>query len=313
MTAPTLAPPREVLPWDAPREAWLAQRLPAVTATDIAALVGVHPYRTAYEVYAEKVGDPFPDDAGEAAEIGLALEPVVADMWQARPEGQPLARVGLLAHGEHDWMRCSPDRLAIAEGWTPGDWQHVTGLVEVKTALGWTHLDWTDDEVPDPALMQTMWQMAVSGVERVWLVTLAGPSLKTYTVERDQDLIDSLMAIADQFLTRNVAMRIPPAADGSQRLADKLSKRWTPDPEKIVVLNPADFWPLHAAREVAIADLKDAKQRKTEAENTLRLFMGDAEAAVLDDRQVATWRSGTRAGYVVEPTNTRTLRIKSGL
>lgn len=320
MTAPTLTRPREVLPWDAPREAWLAARIPAITATDITALAGLHPYRSAWEVYQEKIGDPVPDTAGEAAQIGVALEPFLAEMWHDRPEGRELRPVGLLAHGDHDWMRCSPDRLAVDNEFLPGSaagdaehWAHVEGVVELKTALGWAHLDFTEDSVPDRHLFQVQWQLAVTGLDRAWLVALAGPALKTYTVERDQALIDDLMAVGERFLVEHVAKRRPPAPDGSDRLASVLSKRWEPDPEKVVVLDPRDFWALHAARETAVADLKDAKARKTEAENTLRLLMGDAEAAVIDGDQVATWKAGTRAGYTVAPTTTRTLRIKAGI
>jgi putative phage-type endonuclease len=318
----TLTAPREVLPWNAPRSDWLAARIPAVTATDITALCGLHPYRSAWEVYQEKIGDPLPDTAGEAAQIGVALEPVIADMWQARPEGKPLARVGLIEHGDHPWMRCSPDRLAVSQDWIDmapspegnGDslatrlaW--TEGVVELKTALGWAHLDFTDDSVPDRHLFQVQWQLAVTGLPRAWLVALAGPALKTYEVERDQALIDNLMAIGERFLTENVAKRHAPAPDGSERLAGLLSKRWEPDPDKTVILNPADYWPLRNTIALAAAQKKAATAKETEAKNALRLLIADAEAAVIDGETVATWRQSERAGFTVAPTTTRTLRF----
>lgn len=306
----TLTAPREILPWDAPREAWLAARTPAITATDITALCGLHPYLSAWEVYQEKVGRPVPDTAGEAAEIGVALEPFLAEMWEKRDEGRPTTRVGLLAHGEHDWMRCSPDRLAVSAPMFPRyDWENVDGVVELKTALGWAALDYDEDTVPDRHVFQVMWQLAVTGLPRAWLVALAGPSLKTYVIERDQQLIDDLMEIGHRFLTENVERRRAPAPDGSDRLAKILGKRWEAEPGKTVVLNPAEFWPLRVDAQKAAAEVKAAKARETEAKNAIRLLMGDAEAAVIDGDTVATWKAGQRAGYTVAPTTTRTLRF----
>lgn len=311
MTAPVIAPPREVLPWDAPREAWLAARIPAITATDITALAGLHPYNSAYEVYQGKVGDPFPETAGEAAQIGTALEPVLAEMWQARPEGRETRRIGLVANGDRDWMRCSPDRLAVDLGvWRKEDpFFGAEGVVELKTALGWAAIDFTEDSVPDRHLFQVQWQLACTGLPRAWLVALAGPSLKTYEVERDQRLIDDLTEIGANFLTEHVAKRRPPAPDGSERLAGLLGKRWEPDPDKVVVLTPGEYWPLRLQMTAAAAEKKAAEVRETEAKNAMRLLMGDAEAAVVDGERVATWKGGTRAGYTVQPTTTRTLRF----
>lgn len=309
MTAPTVTPPREVLPWDAPRDEWLAARIPAVTATDITALCGLHPYLSAWEVYQAKVGQPVPDTAGEAAEIGVALEPFLADMWEKRPEGRPTALVGLCAHPEHDWMRCSPDRVAIHDGWDEGRWDLVDGVVELKTALGWAALDYDEETIPDRHVFQVMWQLAVTGLPRAWLVALAGPSLKTYVIERDQQLIDDLTEIGHRFLTENVERRRAPAPDGSDRLAKVLAKRWEPEEGKTVVLNPAEFWPLRVEAQQAAAEVKRAKARETEAKNAIRLLIGDAEAAVIDGETVATWKAGLRAGYTVAPTTTRTLRF----
>lgn len=312
MTAPTFTPPREVLPWDAPKETWLKARVQSVTATDIAAICGVHPYRSAFETWAEMTGDPFPDTAGEAAEIGLALEPVVADLWEKRPEGKPLARVGLVAHPERDWMRCTPDRLALRERVALHSWSDVIGVVELKTALGWAHLNWTEDTAPDVAQFQVAWQLAVTGLDRAWLVALAGPSLKTYEIERDQTFIDDLTEIAERFLRENVEKRIPPAPDGTDRLADLLSKRWSPDPDKVVVLDPKEFRPLDLARKQAAEDRKAAEARETAAKNGIRLLLQDAEQAVIDGEPVANWRTVERKGFTVAPSTYRSLTFPKG-
>lgn len=308
MTAPTRTGPRLICDPDADRETWLAERQHGITATDIAKICGVHKYGSALEVYFEKIGEPFPDTVGEAAEIGLILEEPVTRMWCKRT-GKHAVRSAFYANGDHDWMRGTPDREVYSDPDIVEEIMQADGLLEVKTALGWTALDWGDNTVPDAYLFQVQWQLAVCGLDRAWLAALAGPELKSYEVDRDQALIDDLMTIGERFLVEHVAKRQPPAPDGSGRLASLLQKRWEADPDKVVVLAPGEYWPLREQIKLCGNARKSAERQETEAKNALRLLMGDAEAAVIDGETVATWRESPRAGYTVEPTTTRTLRF----
>jgi putative phage-type endonuclease len=276
--------PRLILGPDAPHSAWLGERRHGITATDIAKIAGVHKYGGPVEVYFDKIGEPLQDDvASEAAELGLELEPIIARRW-ARQSGHRLVRSGFYAHGEHDWMRATPDRFKLKGNRPFTSWDAVEGIVELKSALGWAALDYDDDTAPDAHLFQVQWQLKVCELPRAWLVALAGPQLRGYEIERDDVLIDS-------------------------RLASLLNKRWAPDPDRTVVLDPAEFVPLKTARDQAAVDEKQAKERKTAAENALKLLLGEAEAAVIDGDPVVTWKSSERSAYTVAATTTRTLRF----
>jgi putative phage-type endonuclease len=301
--------PRLILGPDAPHSAWLGERRHGITATDIAKIAGVHKYGGPVEVYFDKIGEPLQDDvASEAAELGLELEPIIARRW-ARQSGHRLVRSGFYAHGEHDWMRATPDRFKLKGNRPFTSWDAVEGIVELKSALGWAALDYDDDTAPDAHLFQVQWQLKVCELPRAWLVALAGPQLRGYEIERDDVLIDDLMTIGEQFLVQNVQKRQVPAPDGSSRLASLLNKRWAPDPDRTVVLDPAEFVPLKTARDQAAVDEKQAKERKTAAENALKLLLGEAEAAVIDGDPVVTWKSSERSAYTVAATTTRTLRF----
>jgi putative phage-type endonuclease len=61
------------------REAWLAERAKDITSTEIAAVLGISPYSTAFEVWqrkASKIDDSFTDS--ERARWGRRLEPAIA-------------------------------------------------------------------------------------------------------------------------------------------------------------------------------------------------------------------------------------------
>lgn len=301
MTAPTIPSPVLLTNESLYRTpVWYEARQRGITATDIAKIAGLHPYGSAWEVYQDKIGDPLPDDAGEAAEIGHLLEPVIAEEW-ARRHSRTIVPAGLYGSGSIDWMLATPDRLVLRAKSAPTEPAEVDGPLEVKTALGWIALDWDGDVVPDQHMIQLQWQMAVLGSDRGFVACLAGPSIKSFEVDRDQEYIDDLIAIAERF-RHDVEHRIPPPPEGSDRLAKLLSKRWKPEPDKVVVLDPATFREAQRTYWAAHNELEEVKARKVAAGNTARVLLGDAEAAVIDGEVVATWKAGK--------TGTRTLNIK---
>jgi putative phage-type endonuclease len=321
MTTATKVRPRLILNPDADEDAWLDERRHGITATDIPKICGVHPYGSAWEVFQDKV-DPRPKfDPGPAARWGHILEPLIADEWAK--ENAEIGRVvpaAFYAHGVMDWVRATPDRLVYRperyRGTDGQDHDAVSidpiGLLEVKSALGFASLDWDEDRAPDAALFQTLWQLVTMDLDRAWLVALAGPrGLITHVIDRaeNQQLIDDLLTIGEQFWTEHVCKRIPPSPDGSDRLAKLLNKRWEPDPDKTVVLPRKQYEQLVTQRNLAAAEVKSAKERQNEAENALRVLLADAEAGMLDGQVVVTWRESPRAGYTVAPSTVRTLRF----
>jgi putative phage-type endonuclease len=96
------------------RASWLAWRRQDVTASAAAALLGAHPFLTAYGLWAEKAGK-LPED-GEmtaAMERGLELEPLAAK-WIARK--QPTWRIEepkIYYRDTEARLGATPDRFAI--------------------------------------------------------------------------------------------------------------------------------------------------------------------------------------------------------
>src|SRR5262245_7439827 len=65
------------------REQWLAWRQQEVTASDVAAVLGLSPYRTIAKVWAEKTGLIAPDPTTEFLQYRLSLEAAAID-WLTR-------------------------------------------------------------------------------------------------------------------------------------------------------------------------------------------------------------------------------------
>src|ERR1700759_1282691 len=144
-----------MLPADADRATWLAERRNGIGSSDVAAILGVSDYNTAVHVWHDKRGT-LVDDAGEAALWGHLLEEPVAREW-ARRHRSVVQRVGLVAHVDEPWRRATLDRQVLE---CPMDRTVRTRCaLEVKCRSAFKANRWKSD-VPDDVLAQTVWRMA---------------------------------------------------------------------------------------------------------------------------------------------------------
>lgn len=159
-----------LLPATAPKEDWLEARKTGITATDIPAILGLNKYKTAIDVWTDKIGtssDNFTPGLGhqEAAFWGIQLEDTVAKAW-AEQTGVTVRRIGIIHNENNPWMLASLDRM-------------VTGCkdgkcaLEVKTRSGYVGEEW-DKGVPADVEAQVLWQLMVSGLDHIHVIALIG-------------------------------------------------------------------------------------------------------------------------------------------
>ena len=172
--------------------------------TDIAAICGVHPYRTALDVYLDKRGLAEPVAENEAMKWGTTLEPVIAAEYAER-EDVVLEECGTLIHPDRDWHVGTPDRLVVGQ---------PVGL-EIKTAGVRSAHRWGEqdtDEVPDEYLIQSAWYLALTNRERWDLAALiGGQEYRVYRIERSAGLEAALLEQGEAFWRDNVLAGEPPA------------------------------------------------------------------------------------------------------
>jgi putative phage-type endonuclease len=114
-----------VLPAGADRDEWLALRRTGLGGSDVAAIVGLDPYKSPFSIWFDKKYGDDTDSAGESAEIGNVLEDIVARTAAAR-QGVRIRNTGTWRSKERPWQLANPDRLIVG---TPG-------IFEVKTRAG---------------------------------------------------------------------------------------------------------------------------------------------------------------------------------
>jgi putative phage-type endonuclease len=261
------------------RVEWLAARRCGITATDVVRIVGLSPHGNALDVYLDKrVGEP-ERDRGEAAAWGAALEDVVARRW-ADLHGCRVRRVGLMRHRTLSHHLASLDRVVVAQ----------RAPLEVKTRN--VFADDFGDGVPERVAVQVQWQLHVMGAGTGHVAALiGGQELVSWTVPRDQVLIDYLVGEADRVWAA-VRAGVPPQVPPWQQTAAALD-RLHRNRAGAVDLDPDVAGPLLAAYRDAAAAEKAAKAAKAAARVQLLTLLGGHEEALLGGRPAFTYRAHT--------------------
>jgi len=193
---------------------WAAARTgPVITATRIAAVLGLSPWESRFSLYHRLRGGvadsftPTPE-----MEWGTRLEDAVAQKWQDDHPDRIALATGTWRHRDRTWQRCTPDRmvtpLVLDEEWTVAD----TELVEIKTSPfgdGWGE-DGDPLGIPVYYRCQVMWQLDTLGLTTCHVaVLIGGHDYRTYTVQYDEAEAGILRKAAREFLDDVEAGRRP--------------------------------------------------------------------------------------------------------
>ena len=268
----------------------MTDRTKGIGGTDIAAIMGVHPYRTAHDVFLEKTGRSVPVPMNEPMYWGIHLEVKVADRYQKEhPDIEVVRDLGVIPHPEHPWWLGSPDASAYKNGET------VWGI-EVKTASSFRKKSFGEpgtDQIPKEYILQCMWYMPVLGVNEMHVpVLFGGQEYQEYMVKKDNDLLDMMFESAREFWMDNVQKDVPPPMDGSEACKDLMLSKYPDANDKIINAEPmlVDF----AARYNDIrTSMKDLKEEQEKLKNIFKKELGENKGMECDQFRL-TWNNHNR-------------------
>lgn len=283
---------RLILGPDATRDEWLAERKHGVTASEIAAILGLSPWESARSLYHLKRGEVGDDTDADHMRWGRRLEAPIADEFADRHPEFSVLPGGLFAHDERPWQLATPDRLLYDGSPTYGLVERdgeidrePTSALEIKTGASLD--EWGDDgsdEIPTHYRCQVLWQMDVLGVPEARVALLvAGRTYREYTVTRDEDDIAFMRDAARDFLD-SVDLGTPPDVDDTAA-TQRVLKQLHPDLDDIEV--EIDRKVAHEYRK-ACGAARVAATRKTQAENQLREQLGNGRYAMHAGVKIAT-------------------------
>lgn len=285
------------------REDWLAMRRTGIGGSDIAAIMGLSPWRSAVDVYLDKVGESKDVQENEAMFWGTVLEDVVAKHY-ADTSGNKVQRVGqMMRCPDRAWMIGNIDRAIVTPGsrarFDGGKLLGADGILECKTAGAFKAADWGNeddqDAIPTQYAAQCFWYMGISGIG--WCdiaVLIGGQRYLSKRIERDDEIIKAMIAQAEEFWFKNVVERIPP----EPKTGDDAVKLYPRDFGTAIVANAKTLELLARARElkaqIAALELELDGDRKTGINGVmgeLKAWMGSAAEITLGGQTLATWRA----------------------
>lgn len=288
------------------RAEWLAERRNGIGASEAAAVLGVNPWRSALDVYADKRGLVPPDevDGNDAIEAGHRLEPVLA-AWYADRTGMEVEDPG--AHAIV-WLKgqpvfATPDRYVV----DPRAPERGRGVLELKTTSAYARDEWSGEEPPVWTAVQLQHQMLVTGCTWGAAAVLIGGQAFRCTAP-----IAANPGFQKQLLERELAFwRM--VREGQEPAPDHVGDarallRLHPKDDGSVIQLPGDL----AAVDRELEELREKRCELDDAielrSNRIKAAMGDAAVGVLPGGVSYGWETSERKGYAVKATTTRTLR-----
>lgn len=283
-------------------QAWREARQTRLHTTDLAAILGVCPWKTALEIQWEKQGklDPFAGNA--ATEIGHVVEPGLLDYAEQRLG--PMERQAV-------WHAPEACLAATLDGWVPSTGENV----EAKTAGLLSDFidvsDWGEDgtdAIPPNYLLQTQGGMLCSGAEVCHVYALIQDRGVCYfRVKADEALQQFLASTCAQWWQRHMVDG-DPVPEG--RLPSiEVIKRLRRDPDSVRNLSDEDADVVQQWQD-AKATAKAADKAAKELQAKVLMTLGEAEGGLLPSGQMVTYLETHRKGYEVGPKTFRTLRVR---
>lgn len=190
-------------------------RLGFIGGSDVAAILGVSPWKSPHELWLQKTGraarEVITPEQQKRFDRGHRLEPVVLDMLldRLRDEGREVELLRTnerYIDAEHPFMACEIDFELMLDG------EHVNG--DCKTVHPFAAKKWGEegtDEVPIEYAAQFMHGLGITGRDRCIVATLIGmDDLLIYEVQRDQETIDGIRGRVAQYWNECVVADVPP-------------------------------------------------------------------------------------------------------
>lgn len=287
---------------------WHELRAGGIGGSEIAAVVGLSPYDSAFWLWHHKKGNLPGKDVTDAMDWGNRLEPVVRRWFAERhPELCIAATPGTYAHGERPWQRVNPDGFIYEHATTctcddvgGGCAKDVpTALLEVKTSRfpdGWGTPG--TDEIPLMYACQVQHALDVFGLDRAYVaVLIGGNEPREYVIEADAEDQATLRAAGEQFWQSLQTDNEPPI-DCSDSTYEAVRRLYPGiDPDEVVELNAIKWHEYLQLRQSADAAAEGLQRVKSE----LLAAMGTARIGTYQDVPVLRRQmSSTTTPYLKE-------------
>lgn len=264
---------------NATREEWLKVRKLGLGGSDMAAVLGLSPWRSPIDVWLDKTSDAVEEKESEPMYWGNVLEEVVAQEFAKRSGYKVRNNNFTLQSEEYTYLLANIDREIVG----------LDAGLECKTANAFKANEWDGDNVPDAYYIQCQHYMAVTGKSSWWIACLVGGNTFYYKeIKRNEEVIAAIIDTGAAFweLVKNKTM---PAPDDTKQCENALKKLYQKSNGQSVEL-PANYGNMIIDYLEIKNQLSELEAKKRGIENVMKDFLKDNEKATYGEHFVS-WKS----------------------
>ena len=268
-------------------------RVNYIGGSDVAAILGISPFKTSYQLYLEK--KCLVDSSYEETPFqywGSTLEPVLVQEFEKRNFVNIKTEIDTQWHPVYSFLRGNID------GWIP----ELNAIFEAKTTSAYNSDKWGEpgtDQIPPEYLVQVAFYCAVMGCECAYIaVLIGGNDYREYKYTRNEELETKIITSACEFWDC-VQNNTPPNAMNKDDLKLMFPKSL---PLKVIPADENILYRLNSLNEIKSNIARWQKYEEIEKFHIMD-YMQDAEALTDDENNTcATWKTNKKGS--------RTLLIK---
>lgn len=277
-------------------EKQIEERRGWIGASDAAAILGISPFQSAYDVWAMKTGRVPANPGTPATRAGDRLEEVA--ILYAEDELGPIERNVVAPHPDIPFIRSQLDGVVVSSG-SPVDGKTAGILNPFYVSDVWGEAD--TEDVPDWYYTQILVQMACKGVDTGYISALiGGRGANLYAIKMNFELAHIALDELVFFWENHVLTDTPPE---NSLPSEETIKRLRRVPGKVVQIPPG----LVTERQRLRKELSALEKQFKEADQRVKAALGDAEGGAGDGFDL-TYKMQHRGP--VGPSDFRVLRVK---
>jgi len=278
------------------REDWLEYRKPDITSTDTAALFGLSPYKTRFELYHKHASGiilPFTSnervDKGNRMEAAIAHEAALQEGWT---DLKPFK----------DYVRIPSERIGSSFDFEAIDKDGEPILVEIKMVDYFRYRDmWVDSQAPDHIEVQVAHELMLAGrFKRCAIVAWTGTyDCNVIYRERDPNMERGILTAIRKFW-QDVDARNEPAPDFArdEDMIAALFRSLRPDPADMSDTSLDDKL---TAYELARLQAKEFDDKAKALKAEIHFALGDVGEAFTNQYKIgAKWTKDSSGTLITD-------------
>lgn len=273
------------------RKEFLLRRKSGIGGSDVAAIMGVSKYRTAYDVWRDKVTDEIREEQSSVLKIASYLEDYAAKEYEAAT-GRKTRRLNVeLVHDTHKFLKGNIDRQILL------DRKRGMGILECKALSTYNFRNVKMHGLPADYICQMQHYFLCGNGVYLWgafaIVNRDSGELLTFEVFPDKQFHEEEIRICVPFWTECVAKNIPPVIESAAENKVSIAPAYTG-----IVTDLSDDAELNAlaAQRIENAALVDeAKALLAQTDALIAEKLGDYEAVECKGARIY-YKSSSRTG-----------------